>query len=139
QRLAREIVAGIEEWQALGATGLWRCPGEMLAQVLVQRRAAAGVARVEEKVLHVDCDELLRAAQFVAVGAAHQLAVVQLALATAADVLRPAGQVEQARIVAEGEAPFGLATALLWQADLAQAALLARAAGDQLALAGGPE
>ncbi|MNM85929.1 hypothetical protein D3C81_980700 [compost metagenome] len=139
QRLAGEVAAGIDERQALGAAVLLRCPAEVFAQVLVQRRTAAAVARVEEEVLHVDRDVLLGAAQFIAVGAAHELAVVLLALAASAHVLLPAGQVEQARVVAEGEAALGLATACFGQADLAQRTLLALATGDQRVLGAGPQ
>ena len=89
----------------------------MFLVVAVQRGTAAGVARVEEEVLHVDRDELLGAARLVDVRAAGDLPVVLFALATAADVLRPAGEVEQARIVAEGKAATGLAAALVGNAD----------------------
>jgi hypothetical protein len=67
------------------------------------------------------------------------LPIVLLALATAADVLRPAGQVEQARVVAEGETAVGLATALIGQANQAGDVVLAAAALDQRALVLGPQ
>ena len=50
-----------------------RGPAEVCLVVAIQRRTAAGVARVEEEILHVDRDELQRAAGFVEVRAARDL------------------------------------------------------------------
>ena len=111
----------------------------MFLVIAEQRGTAAGVARVEEEVLHVDRDELQRAGGFVDVRAARDLAVVLFALTAAADVLRPAGEVQQARVIAEGEAAFVLATALIGQADQAGDVVLAAAALDQRALVLGPQ
>ncbi|MNF39177.1 hypothetical protein D3C84_201430 [compost metagenome] len=123
QWLAGEIAAGVEVGVRVDAGLLaGRCPAaEMLAQVTRQRGAATGVAGVEEEVLHVHRDELARVAQFVDIRAARHLAVGRLARAAPADLLRPAGQVEQARIVAEGETARRLAAAGIGQADRAEA------------------
>ncbi len=135
-----EVVAGVEEGVGLGAGVLrGRRPAKVFLVIAEQRGAAAGVARVEEEILHVDRDELQRAAGFVEVRAARDLAVVLLALTAAADVLRPAGEVEQARVVAEGEAAVVLATALIGQSDQAGDVVLAAAASDQRALVAGPQ
>ncbi|MCY1410919.1 hypothetical protein D9M71_262980 [compost metagenome] len=115
------------------------CPAEVFAEVLIQRRATAAVARVEEEILHVDRDVFLGAAQLIAVGAAHELAIVLFALASSAHVLLPPGQVEQAWVVAQGEATLGLPAAFFRQADLAQRALLALAACNQRILDAGPQ
>ncbi|MNM60447.1 hypothetical protein D3C81_717260 [compost metagenome] len=131
QRRFGKVIAGVEERQCARAWRMLGRPVEMLLQVSLQGRAAAGKAWVEQEVLHVDRDEFLGAAQLIAVGAACHLAVVLFALATTADILRPASQVEQARVVTEGETAFGLATALFGQADFALAVLLSGALGDQ--------
>lgn len=73
------------------------------------------------------------------VGAAHDLAILLLALAAFAHTLRPAGQVEQAGVVAEGELPVDLSATTFRQADQAGIGGLARAAGDQLALVVRPQ
>ena len=118
QGLLGEIVACIEERERFGASLLGGgCPAEVFLVVAVQRRATTGVARVEEEILHVDRDKLLRAAGLVNVRAARDLAIVLFALATTADILLPAGEIEQARIVAEGEAAVGLAAAFVRDAD----------------------
>ena len=107
--------------------------------VAVEGWAATGVGRVEEEVLHVDRYKLFGVGDFVKVRAANDLVVVLLALATASDILLPAGQVEQPWIIAEGEAAFGLAAALIGQANDSGAVALSAAAQDQAALCGGPE
>ncbi|MNF74959.1 hypothetical protein D3C84_570070 [compost metagenome] len=113
-----EITAGIEEGDGFAASVFGRgCPAEMFFVVAVQRGTTAGVARIEQEVLHIDRDELLGAARLVDVRAARDLPVVLFALATTADVLRPAGEVEQARIIAKGIAAAGLAAALVGDAD----------------------
>jgi len=140
QRRLCKVVARIEERVGLGAGILFRrCPAEVLLVIAEQCGASAGVAWIEEEVLHVDRDELQRAAGFVDVWAAHDLAVVLLALTAPADILRPAGEVQQARVIAEGETAFILATALIGQADQAGDAVLAAAALDQRALVLGPQ
>jgi len=111
----------------------------MFFVVAIQCRSATGIGRVEEEVLHVDRDKLLGAADFVEIGAAHDLVVFLFALATAAHVLLPAGQVEQARIITEGEAALGLPATLIRQANQARVAVLSGAAPDQRALGCGPE
>ncbi|MNQ83290.1 hypothetical protein D3C85_983660 [compost metagenome] len=100
-----EVVASIEEGEGFAA-GVFGggCPAEVFFVVAVQGRATAGVTRVEEEILHVDRDKLLRAAGFVDVRAARDLTVVLLAFAATANVLLPTGEVEQARVIAEGEA-----------------------------------
>ncbi|MNM80848.1 hypothetical protein D3C81_928300 [compost metagenome] len=118
QRCLGEIVAGIEERDgfAAGVTGGGR-PAEMLFVVAIQCGTAAGVARVKEEILHVDRDEFLGAAGLVDIRTAGNLAIVLFAFTPTAYVLLPAGQVEQARIVAEGKAPIGLAPTLVGHAD----------------------
>ena len=61
------------------------------------------------------------------------------ALAPATHVLLPAGQVEQARVITEGETAFGLPATLIRQANQAGVAVLTGAAADQRALGCGPE
>ena len=140
QWLFGEIVAGIEEGKTLRAfVSGGRRPAEMLLVVAIQCRAAAGVSRVEEEILHVDCDKLLGAADFVQVRAAHHLMIVLLALAPAPHVLLPAGQIKQTRVIAEGEAASGLPAALVGQANQPRVAVLAGAAAYQRALVRGPE
>ncbi len=140
QRLLGEIVAGIEEGKALGAFILGgRRPAEMLLVVAIQRRAAAGVGRVEEEVLHIDRDKFLGAADFVQIRAAHDLVVVLLAFAPPAHILLPASEVEQARVIAKGKAALGLPAALIGQANQPCVAALPGAATDQCAFGGGPE
>jgi hypothetical protein len=56
---------------------------------------------------------------------------VLFAFAATADVLRPTGEVEQARVIAEGEAAVILATAFVRQADQPGDAVLAAAAANQ--------
>ncbi|MNO77570.1 hypothetical protein D3C76_686850 [compost metagenome] len=130
-----EVIARVEECESLGALAFGGgCPAELLLVVAVQRRATTGVARVEEEILHVDRDKLLRAADLVDVRAAGDLAIVLFALATPANVLLPTGEVKQARVVAEGEAAAGLAPALVRNAHQPRAALLAGAALNQCAL-----
>ncbi|MCY1356898.1 hypothetical protein D9M69_433640 [compost metagenome] len=118
QRCLGEVAAGIEEREGL-ATGVFggRRPAEMLLVVAIQRGTAAGVARVEEEILHVDRDELLWTAGLVDVRAAGNLAIVLFAFTATAYVLLPAGEVEQTRIVTEGKTPIGLAPALVGNAN----------------------
>ena len=140
QRSLGEIVTGVEECVGLGAgVLLGRRPTEVILVVAEQRGAAAGVARVEEEVLHVDRDELQGAAGFVDIGAARDLAVVLFAFTATADILRPTGEVQQARIIAEGEASVILATAFIRQADQPGDAVLAAAAANERALTVGPQ
>ncbi|MNJ54316.1 hypothetical protein D3C77_497510 [compost metagenome] len=116
-----------------------RGPVEVCVEIGVQRWASAGETRVEEEVLHVDRDEFLRAAQFIVVRAACDLAVVLLPLPSPAYILRPAGQVEQAWVVAERKASLSLAATFLGQADFALAAHVPRALNDQLPFAALPQ
>ena len=116
--MAAKVAAGIQVGKLRTARRFSaRCPAEVCLPVGIQLRAPAGVAGVEEEVFEIDRNKLARVAQLVAVRAACHLTVVLLALATAADVLRPAGQVEQARVIAEREASRGLPAALSRQAD----------------------
>ncbi|MCY1181518.1 hypothetical protein D9M73_220270 [compost metagenome] len=113
-----EVIARVEECESLGALAFGGgCPAELLLVVAVQRRATTGVARVEEEILHVDRDEFLGAAGLVDIRAAGDLTVVLFALAPTANVLLPAGKVEQARIIAQGKASIGLPTALIGNTD----------------------
>ncbi len=89
----------------------------MFFVVAIQCGTTTGVAWVKEEVLHVDRDELFRTAGLVDIRAADDLSVVLLAFATAPDVLRPAGQIQQARVIAEGKTSRRLATALVREAD----------------------
>ncbi|MNH02677.1 hypothetical protein D3C79_619220 [compost metagenome] len=118
---------------------MFRRPIEVLFQIALQCWPPAGKARVKEEILHVDRDELLRAAQFITVGAARHLVVMLLALPSPADVLRPACQVEQARVITEGKAPLGLAAALFGQAYLTLAAHVSGALIDQAPFSALPE
>ncbi|MDT4855422.1 hypothetical protein FQZ97_897750 [compost metagenome] len=63
--------------------------------------------------------------------------VFRFALAAFADVLGPAGEIQQARVVAEGEAAPGLAPAVAGQANQAVAVGLVAAAEQLGALRGG--
>ena len=65
--------------------------------------------------------------------------VVLLAFAATPHVLLPAGQIEQARVVAEGKPALGLPAALVGQANLAGVVVLSGATPDQAALGGRPE
>src|SRR5690606_32683796 len=94
---------------------------------------------IEQEVLHVNRDELARVAQLVGVGAARHLAVAVLAGAAAPDPLRPAGQVEQARVVAEAEAAPGLPAAEVALADRAGTGEAGVAAPLLQALGRGPQ
>ncbi len=95
-----EIVTRVQERVGGGAgVLLWRRPAEVFLVIAKQRGATAGVAWVEEKVLHVDGHELQRAGGFVDVRAAGDLMVVLLPFAATPHVLRPAGKVQQARVV----------------------------------------
>ncbi|MNZ58750.1 hypothetical protein D3C78_767660 [compost metagenome] len=134
-----KIITGVEKRQRLRAGRMFRRPIEVLFQIALQCWPPAGEARVKEEILHVDRDELLRAAQLITVGAASYLTVMLFALPSPADILRPAGQVEQARIIAEGEAPFGLPAALFRQANLALTAQMPGALVDQAPFAALPE
>ena len=140
QWLLGEVVAGVQKRKGLGAgiRGRWR-PAEVILVVAIQRRAAARVARVEQEVLHVDRDELLGAGNFVQVGAAGNLSVVLLALAATADVLRPAGEVEQSRVITQRETAPVLATALIGNADQPGTVEAPGAALDQRAFGVWPE
>ena len=111
----------------------------MFLVIAIQRRAAARVGRVEEKILHIDRNKFFRVRDFVQVRTAHNLVVVLLAFATAADVLLPASQIKQARVITQGEASFGLTTAFIGQADQASTAALSGATLDQRPLCGRPE
>ncbi|MCY1400224.1 hypothetical protein D9M71_153000 [compost metagenome] len=140
QGFLAKIVTGIEERYGLWAGfAMGGHPAEVFLEIVKQGRAAAAVTWIEQEVLHVDRDELLGAAEFVGVRAAIDLAVVLLALATPADVLGPAGQVKEFRVIAQGEAAVGLATALVRQADLAHTGILPIALLDQPALRLGPQ
>ena len=140
QWLLGEVVTGVQKREGLAASvfGRWR-PAEMLLVIAVQRGAAAGVARVEEEVLHVDRDELFRAGNLVEIGAAGDLPIVLLTLTATADVLLPTGEVEQARIIAEGKATAVLATAFIWDAYQPGAVEAAGATLDQRALGVWPQ
>ncbi|MNG23921.1 hypothetical protein D3C84_1085810 [compost metagenome] len=95
QGLLSEVAAGVEVGVAVVTVGpLRRRPAEVRAVVAIERRSAAGIGRVEEKVLHVHRDEFAGVLQLVDVRAACHLVVVLFAQATLADVLRPAGEVE---------------------------------------------
>ncbi|MNE13027.1 hypothetical protein D3C80_1058530 [compost metagenome] len=134
-----EVVTRVQKGQRLRAGRVLRSPIEMCLQVVLQCGSTAGEARVKEEVLHVDRDELLRAAQFITVGAARHLVVMLLALPSPADVLRPACQVEQARVITEGKAPLGLTAALFGQAYLTLAAHVSGALIDQAPFSALPE
>ncbi|MNP61537.1 hypothetical protein D3C76_1567340 [compost metagenome] len=110
----------------------------MLLVIAVQCGTAAGVARVEEEVLHVDRDELLGAARFIEIRAAGDLAVVLFPLTAPADVLWPAGEVQQPRIIAESEAAVVLTPAFIGKADQPGAAVTSSATLDQRTLGIGP-
>ncbi len=122
QGRAAELAAGVKEGIARRTVSRLRCPAEVLAEVAVQGWAAAGVAGVEQEVFEVHRDEFQRAGQLVGVGTARQLRVVLFAQAAFANPLRPAGQIEQARVIAEGEAAVGLPAAVVRQADLPEIA-----------------
>ncbi|MNF65833.1 hypothetical protein D3C84_476090 [compost metagenome] len=109
-------------------------PAKAFFVIAIQCGTTAGVARVEEEVLHVDRDELLRTACLVDVRAAGDLPVVLFALATTADVLLPPGEVKQARIVAEGKTSIGLAPAFVRNANQARTVTALGAALNQFAL-----
>ncbi|MNR35256.1 hypothetical protein D3C85_1530880 [compost metagenome] len=118
QGLLGEIVTGIEERHGLRAGfAVGGHPAKVFLEIGKQGRAAAAVAWVEQEILHVDRDELLGAARLVDVRAAGNLSIVLFALATTADVLRPAGKVEQAWVVAEGKASIGLTATFVGHAD----------------------
>ncbi|MCY1284706.1 hypothetical protein D9M70_336210 [compost metagenome] len=139
QWLAGEVAAGVEVGVARWAVGALRALAEAFGVEPVERRAAAGVARVEEEVLHVHRDEFARVAQLVGVRAAQDEAVVRLALAVLAGVLRPAGEVEQARVVGEGEAAPGLDAALAGFTGASQRFPARAAAADQAGFGGRPQ
>ena len=139
QWLQGEVAPGIEVGIVVAAILARRRPVEVLTEIARQRRAAAGIAGVEQKVFEVDRDELQRVGQLVAVRAACDLAVVQIARASLADPLLPASQIEQARVVAEGEAALGLATTILWQPNRAHGADALSALADVAALGRRPE
>ena len=123
QRGAREVMPGVEDRQgAFAGIDPGGLPAEMLAEIAMQQRATAGVAWVEEKVLQIHRHEFQRVAQLVGIGAACLLGIVLLACAALANALWPAGQIEQARVVAEGEAALGLPAAAVRQADQAETA-----------------
>ncbi|MNF81763.1 hypothetical protein D3C84_640510 [compost metagenome] len=132
QRLPGEVVAGVQEGVGRGA-GVFGggCPAKVFLVIAVQRGTAAGVARVEEEVLHVDRDEFLGAAGLVEIRAADDLAVVLLTFTPTTDVLLPAGQVQQAWVVTQGKATPRLATALIRDADQSRTVVLSCAALDQ--------
>ncbi len=140
QGLQAKIAAGIEERVRHRAFIFSRRrPAEAFLVVGVQGGTAAGIIRIEQEVLHVYRNEFTRVADLVDVRAAHPLMVALFALAPATDVLRPAREVEQARIVTEGKAAFGLTSATIRQTDLAHAADLALAAEDQRAFVRRPQ
>ncbi|MNF62628.1 hypothetical protein D3C84_443120 [compost metagenome] len=140
QGLLAEVAAGVQVGVAAGALGaIRRGPAEVFAVVAVERRAAAGIGRIEEEVLHVHRDELARILQFVDVRAARHLVVFRFALAAFADVLGPAGEIQQARVVAEGEAAPGLAPAVAGESDQAIAPGLGAAAELLRSVGSGPE
>ena len=129
-----EVVTGIQEGEGFAASTLGiGGPAEVLFVVAVQRRAATGIARVKEEILHVDRDELLGAAGLVNVRTAGDLAVVLFAFATTADVLLPSGEVEQAWVIAEGKTAIGLTAAFVRDTDQPRAVLVPGAALNQLA------
>lgn len=130
QRLLAEVAAGVEVGEALRTGTVFRRPAEALLVVAVERRAAAGVAGIEEEVLHVHRDELARIAQLVDVRAAQYEAIVRLAPPALAGALRPAGEIEQARVVGEREAAPALPAAIGGLGDSAEGFFLARAAAD---------
>ena len=111
----------------------------MRAQILLQRGSAAGVARVEEEILQIYRDEFAGVVQFVGVRAAIHLAVDGFPRAAPADRLRPAGQVEQARIVGECETPFALAATVVGQPDRPETGGQAATAALLAPLGGGPQ
>ena len=139
QWLQGEVAPGIEVGVVVAAVLAGRCPVEVLTEIARQRGAAACIAGVEQKVFEVDRDELQRIGQLVAVRAACDLAVVQSARASLADPLLPASQIEQARVVAEGEAALGLATTILRQPNRAHGADALSALADVAALGRRPE
>ena len=129
-----EVVTGIQEREGFAASILGGGrPAEVLFVVAVQRWAATGIARVKEEVLHVDRDELQGAGCLVNIRAAGDLAVVLFAFATTADVLLPSGEVEQAWVIAEGEAAIGLTAAFVRDTDQPRTVLVPGAALNQLA------
>jgi hypothetical protein len=140
QRLLGKVVTGIEKREGLAASvlGRWR-PAEVFLVIAIQRGATAGVARVEEEILHVDRDELFRAGDLVQIRAAGDLPIVLFALTATTDVLLPTSEVEQARIIAEGEAPTILAPAFVGNADQPGAVEASGAALDQRALGVRPQ
>src|SRR5690606_8837022 len=87
-----------------------------------QRRAATGVAGVKQEIFEIHRDELQRAGQLVRIWTACDLGIVRLAFTAGANPLRPAGEVQQARIIAQGKAAVDLAAAWLGQADQTEAA-----------------
>src|SRR3989338_648009 len=118
QRLAGKVAPGIQVSQTFGAGLLIsRRPGEMRAQVTRQRGPATGVAGVEEEVLNVDGEKLARVAQLIAIRAARDLMIVLLARTTPPDLLRPASQIEQQRIIAQGKTPRRLPAAVIREAN----------------------
>ena len=140
QRRLLIVAAGVQERQARTAGfGAGRLPAEVLAEVLLQRRAPAGVVGVEQEVLEIDREEFARVVQLVAVRAALVLAVIVDRRAASADALGPAGQFQQARIVGQGEAPRGLATTVVRQANRAQRTRQSGAARQLATIQGGPE
>src|SRR5690554_2577200 len=96
-----------------------RRPGEMRLQIVSHCRTPAGVLWIQQEVLHVHRDKFLWIMEFVTVGATQLLMISCLALAARAHPLRPAGQIQQARVVAEGKAPLGLSAAFSGHADVA--------------------
>ncbi|MNI28713.1 hypothetical protein D3C73_825050 [compost metagenome] len=140
QGLLGEIVAGIEEREGPTAGVLGGgCPAEVVLVIAVERRAATGVARIEQEVLHVDRDEFLGAARLVDVRTAGDLAVVLFTLAATADVLRPTREVKQARVIAEGKPSGGLAPAFIGDADQPGTVAASGAALDQRTLCDRPQ
>lgn len=140
QRLLGEIVAGIEKREGLAASVLgWRRPAKVFLVIAIQRRATAGVARVEEEILHVDRNELLGTGDLVQIRAAGDLPIVLFTLTTPADVLLPAGKVKQARVIAESEAATVLTTALVGYTDQPGAVAASGAALDQRTFGGWPQ
>ncbi len=121
QRLTAEVAAGIQIRVVRGAfIPCCGCPAKALFVIRIQCRATTGVGRVEEEILHVHGHEFQRAGGFVDIRAAGDLAVMFLAFTAASDVLLPARQVQQARVVTHGKATLGLAAAVVRQTYLAQ-------------------
>ena len=140
QRLAGKIAPGIQVGQPLCTRLLVAGrPGEMRTQITRQQRPSTGVAGIEKEVLHIHREKLARITQLVAVRTARDLMIVLFTRATLANLLRPAGQIEQLRVITQGKAPRRLPTTIIRQANGAQALLALTALALQLAFGLRPE